>query len=249
MYNMLVFAKLTIVSVGLMAVAIAIAAVRLLPTRWKLRGLPLCERTWPAFGLALIFVALWFSQSVMPYRISVAVDYAGWPIFQILHIEKRGLQFHETCISVWGYRNHPESVSFSGNDRRLFQYRFQQKQAWGELPGPLRDRVGSIFQSSQVSTRNWDVVQPFRKWNVDGWYLTGEGIGLKAYTTDKGTTPPVEIVDLFHDLDKLPRLRETESDRKDVCLGFCYDPLSGLGSLYANHRCHYDSTGGCYVCR
>ncbi len=249
MYNMLAFAKLTILSVGLMVAAIAIAAVRLLPTRWKIRGLPFCERTWPAFVVALIFVVLWFSQSVMPYRISGAIDYAGWPILQILHVEKRGLQFHETCISVWGYPNHPESVSFSGNDRRLLQYRFQQKQAWGELPKPLKDRVGSIIQSSQVPTRNWDAIQPLRTWNVDGWYFTGEGIGLTVYTTDKGAIPPQEIVDLFHDLERLPHLRESESDRKDVCLGFCYDPLSGLGSLYANHRCHYDATLRRYVCR
>jgi len=249
MYNMLAFAKLAILSVGLMVTAIAIAAVRLLPTRWKIRGLPFCERTWPAVLVALIFLVLWFSQSVMPYRISGALDYAGWPILQILHVEKRGLQFHETCISIWGYRNHPESVSFSGNDRRLFQYRFQQKHASGELPGPLKDRVGAIIQSSQVSSRTWDAVRPLRTWNVDGWYFTGEGIGLKAYTTDKGATPPQEIVDLFHDLERLPHIRESESDRKDVCLGFCYDPLSGLGALYANHRCHYDATLRRYVCR
>lgn len=249
MYNMLNFAKLTVIAVGFMVVAITTAAIRLLPTRWKSRTLPLRERTWPAFGVALIFIAIWFSQSVMPYRISGAVDYARWPIFQILHVEKRGLQFHETCVSVWGYRNQPESFSISGNDRRLFQYRFQQKQALVELPGPLKARIDSIIQSSQVTTRNWDVVQPLRAWNADGWYITGEGIGLRAYTADKGGSPAPEIVDLFHDIDRLPRLRESESVRKDVCLGFCYDPLSGLGLLYANHRCGYDAALGRYVCR
>jgi len=248
MYNML-FAKLTILSLGLMVVGIATAAIRLLPTAWKLRGLPLCERTWPSFGAAFIFIALWFSQSVMPYRIAGAVDYARWPILQILHIEKRGLQFHETCISVWGYRNDPESITFSGNDRRLFQYRFQQNEASGELPEPLKNRISSLILSSQASTRTSDEVQPLRKWNVDGWYFTGQGIGLKAYTTENGVTPPQEIVDLFHDIDKLPRLRESASNRRDVCLGFCYDPLSGLGLLNANHRCRYDSSRHDYVCR
>lgn len=249
MYNGLAFAKLTILSVGLMALAIVTAAFRLLPSRWKVRSLALRERTWPALGASLILLASWFSQSVMPYRIPGAVDYGSWPILQILHVEKRGLQFHETCISIWGHRNQPESVSFSGNDRRLFQYRFQQKHAWGELSGPLKDRVGALIQSSQVPMRNWDAVQPLRTWNVDGWYFTAEGIGLKAYTTDKGTTPPQEILDLFHDLDGLPRVRESESDLKDICLGFCYDPGSGLGSLYANHRCHYDASLSRTVCR
>jgi len=248
-YNALSFAELTVLSVGLVVLAIATAAFRLLPNGWKFRSQPLCERTWPALGVALIFLALWFSQSVMPYRISGAVDYAGRPILQILHVEKRGLQFHETCISVWGYRNHAESVSFSGNDRRWFQYRFQQKYASGELPGPLKNLVEAIIQSSQNSSKNWDAVKPLRMWNIDGWYYTGEGIGLKAYTTDKEAAPPQEIVDLFHDLEKLPHVRETQSDLKDVCLGFCYDPLSGLGSLYANHRCHYDVSFRRYVCR
>lgn len=94
MYNMLAFAKLTIVSVALMVVAIATAAVRLLPPRWKLRGLPLCERTWPAFGVTLIFIGFWFSQSVMPYRISGAVDIdygiTGAGLFFKFYISKNG---------------------------------------------------------------------------------------------------------------------------------------------------------------
>jgi len=230
-YNTLPFTALTVLSVGLVVLAIATAAFRLLPNGWKFRSLPLCERTWPAFGIALIFLAIWFSESVMPYRISGAVDYAKWPIFQILHVEKRGLQFHETCISVWGNRNNAESVSFSENDRRLFQYRFQQKHASGELPEALKDRVGAIIQSSKTHSGNWDAVKPLRTWNADGWYVVGEGIGLKAYMTDKGVAPPQEIVDLFHDLDRLPRVQEDQSDLKDVCLGFCYDPLLLRGAL------------------
>lgn len=247
MYDTLHPAELIIFSVAIIVLAIATAALRLLPARWRLRGLPLCERTWPAFGASFLFLTIWFSQSVMPYRISGAVDYARWPILQILHVEKRGLQFHETCISVWGYRNDPESVSISGNDRRLFQYRFQQKNASGELSEALKVRIQSIMQSSESVTRNWDTVKPLRAWNDDGWYFSAEGIGLKAYTTEKGTIPPQEIVDLFDELHKIPLAPETQSDRRDVCLGFCYDPLSGLGLLYANHRCGYD--GHAYVCR
>ena len=74
-----------------------------------------------------------------------------------------------------------------------------------------------------------------------------EGVGLQAYATDKGSIPPQEIVDLFRDLEKIPRSQETQSEMRDVCLGFCYDPLSGLGSLYANHRCFNNGHG--VVCR
>lgn len=247
MYNGLHSAELTILAVGLVVLALATAILRLLPARWTFRGSPIRARTWPALGTSLLFLAVWFSQSVMPYRISGALDYSGSLILQILHVEKRGLQFHETCISVSGYRSDPESVSFSGNDRRLFQYRFQQKSSSGELPEALKTRIRSMLESSKGAERNWDSVKPLRAWNDDGWYIQTQTIGLRAYTTDNGTTPPQEIVDLFDQLQKIPRAGETHSDRKDVCLGFCYDPLSGLGLLYANHRCGYD--GHELVCR
>ena len=104
-----------------------------------------------------------------------------------------------------------------------------------------------MLQSSVSVNRKWDTVKPLRAWNADGWYFKSVGIGLRAYTSDKGTTPPQEVVDLFSELQKIPHAEGKQSDRKDVCLGFCYDPLSELGLLYANHRCVYD--GHAYVCR
>lgn len=104
--------KATILFVGLIALAVATAGLRLLPSYWLFRRSPLRSRTWPAVILTLAVVVVWFSRSVMPYRIPGAVDYSRWPILQILHVEKRGLQFHENRVSIWGYRtNSPESVS------------------------------------------------------------------------------------------------------------------------------------------
>jgi hypothetical protein len=241
------YAELTIFAIALIALAITTAALRLLPSHWQFRKLPVCERTWPALAISLLVLALWFSQSVMPYRIPGAVDYSQWPILQILHVEKRGLQFHETCMSVWGRPGQPLSVTLTGNNRRLFQYRFQEKHASGQMPDSLVERVRAMVHSSDRAKEKRDAVKPLRAWNVDGWYFTAEGVGLKAYATDKGSIPPQEIVDLFRDLEKIPRSQETQSEMRDVCLGFCYDPLSGLGSLYANHRCFNDGHG--VVCR
>ena len=126
--------KVTIIAVFLIVLAIATAALRLLPSRWQLRKLPLRERTWPAFAVSLLALAIWFSQSVMPYRIPGPVDYSQWPILQILNVEKCGLQFHESCLDVYGRPGLPFTVSFSGNNRRLFQYNFHQKGASGEMP-------------------------------------------------------------------------------------------------------------------
>ena len=75
-----------------------------------------------------------------------------------------------------------------------------------------------------------------------------QGGGLKAYTAENGLVPPSQIVDLFNDLEKLPRSDHGESESRDVCLGLCYDPISEMGYLYANHRCHTDLHGS-VVCR
>jgi len=93
----------------------------------------------------------------------------------------------------------------------------------------------------------WDTVTPLREWNAEGWYVNGEGIGLKVYRVDKGAVPPQHIVDLFNELTKIPRSRESQSEIRDICLGFCYDPLSALGFIFANERCQYRGTK--IVCR
>ena len=113
MYNSQAGVKSAILGVALIVFAIAIGVLRLLPRHWVLRKMPLRERTWPAVAATFCFLAIWFSQSVMPYRIPGALDYSSWPMLQILHIQKHGLQFHETCVKVWGRRGVPESVSVS----------------------------------------------------------------------------------------------------------------------------------------
>lgn len=248
-YGGLLLGELTILAVGLMVLAVATAALRLLPAGWKLRGRPLSERTWPALLASVVFLAVWFSQSVMPYRISGAMDYARVPIVRILHIEKRGVQFHEIFLNIWGYQKRAESISFSGNDRRLFQYRFQQREGSVELNEPFKDRIAALTAAPKSCSGNWELGKPLRGWNADVWYVGGQNVEPRVFTTENGGTPPQELVDLFGDFQKLPRLQETQSVRKDVCLGFCYDPLSALGFLYANHRCHDDRTPGRYTCR
>ena len=198
-----------------------------------------------------MFMMIWFCQSVMPYRIPGAVDYSAWPILQILHVEKRGLQFHETRVSVSGRRVRseyfPRSARFSGNDRRLVHYRFLERASTGQISDALSERVRAFLTSSNQPQPTWDPVKPIRNWNADNWYVIAEGAGLKAYTKENGSVPPPEIVNLFNDLEKLPQSSWSQSERKDVCLGFCYDPLSEMGYLYANHRCFNDGHG--VVCR
>ena len=240
-----------ICSVAFVALAAAIAALRLLPARWQFRKSPVFSRTWPAGVFSFGILAFWFSQSVMPYRIPGALDYSSWPILQILHIEKRGLQFHETRVSIsgrsWRGNYDPREVVLSGNDRRLLQYRFAERYAYGRLSGPLVDRIRAALLASKNVKAGSDIVKPIRAWNADRWYVNPQGGSLKIYSASNGSPPPKEIVDLFNDLESLPQSNQSQSERRDVCLGFCYDPLSEMGYLYANHRCFYD--GHKVVCR
>jgi len=241
------YAQVTIAIVGLIALAIVTAGLRLLPAQWRFRGTPLRERTWPAVGASIVVLAVWFSQSVLPYRIPGAVDYSDYPVLQILHVEKRGVKFHERCFSVyWQHPYRPISVSFKGSDRQLFQYRFQHNGSSLQLPKTLVERIQAMVESHHEKGQQ-DVVGPIWNWNADRWYFSGQGFGLRVYGASNGSNPPEEIVDLFRELDGAPRYSETHSELKDVCLGFCYDPLSAMGWLYANHRCFNDGHG--LVCR
>ncbi|HLJ87794.1 MAG TPA: hypothetical protein VKZ53_13295 [Candidatus Angelobacter sp.] len=244
------FAVLAILSVALLALSILTAATRLLPSRWRVGGSPLREQTWPAFAITLVFVAAWYSRSVMPYRIpgAVDVDYASFPVLQILHIEKRGLQFHEACIDVWSRPDRKElRMSLSGNNRRWLQYRFQQVHESAQIPEALGERIKSMLKTAKQPSARYDHAEPLRDWNADGWYFYLPQAGMRVYGTPNKTAPPQEITDLFHDLDKIPRSPEGQTELKDVCLGFCYDPYSAMGWLTANYRC--SSVGDGYVCR
>jgi len=242
------YAQIAVIVVGLIALAIVTAGLRLLPAHWQFRGTPSRERTWPAVAASIVVLAVWFTQSVLPYRIPGAVDYSDYPILQILHVEKHGLQFHERCFSVYWQRPYrPISVSFAGSDRRLFQYRFQHNGSSLQLPKALVERVQAMIESSGHEKRQQDVVRPIWNWNADRWYVSGQGFGLRVYGASSGANPPQEVVDLFRELDRTPRYSETHSELRDVCLGFCYDPLSAMGRLFSNHRCFNDAHG--IVCR
>jgi hypothetical protein len=103
-------AKLKILFAATVVVSTACCATRLLPPGWLLRGLPIRERTWPAFAVCFLAIATWYAASASPYRVPLIVD-GIWPELTVLHVEKRGIQFHETTISVvqdgklYGQRN------------------------------------------------------------------------------------------------------------------------------------------------
>jgi hypothetical protein len=232
--------KIRIFFVIIILSATTCALIRLLPTSWEWRRIAMRERTWPAFMLCFVVVLFWYGVSVSPYRIPIIVDAVG-PELSILHVEKNGMQFHETSISV----NNMQSFFGAQNDRRLFQYQFPERVTYGGVPKAMLTHVQVLTHSPQIKNLHTPPAIALRSWKAEGWYmLTRQGIF--AFTTEYGTKPPQELVDLFRDLQSLaPQQTRAVIVRnvRDVCLGFCYDPLAGLGIRYINNRCRGSAAG------
>jgi uncharacterized membrane protein YhaH (DUF805 family) len=230
-------AELRILAVTAVVIAMVVSLLRLLPARWTLRKRPLRDRTWPAFAVCFLVLSVWFGCAVVPYRLPGEVQHQFDPDLRILHVEKRGLQFHETEIST--FRN---SFYVSQDDRRLFQYAFEIRSFRGELPANTLERVTSLLQLPQLSGIRTQPPKALRAWNAEGWYFFDPRRRLLSFTSEYGTTPPQEVVALFHEIEALHPTEDWGRESiNDVCLGFCYDPLAGLGFLYAADRCRMDN--------
>src|SRR5271165_201406 len=114
LYPVLRHAETVIISVALITLAFSTAGLRMLPSSWTVKRSPIRNRAWPALVITLCVLAVWFGMSAIPYHIPGQSDSYDRPILQILHVEKRGLQFHEACVSVWEQPSF--SVSKSHND-------------------------------------------------------------------------------------------------------------------------------------
>jgi hypothetical protein len=232
-------AKLTILAVAMIVVVVTVSVLRLLPANWVVRRFPVHERTWPAFVVSLLVLAVWFGGCVMPYRLPGIVDFGVGPDLKILHVEKRGLQFHETEVAVL----RDGRFGVGRTDRRLFEYRFTGQGASGVMPRTMVLSAMALLQSPQLNGMHTLPAKALRTWNAEGWYLLGTK-SLLAFTSECHSQPPREVVDLFREIEKLPVTGAyREQATKDVCLGFCYDPIAALGFVYANNRCFTNKYG------
>jgi hypothetical protein len=241
-------AKLKILAVALVLIAVFWSALRLIPTNWVVQKRPLRDRIWPAFAFCIFVLALWFVSSVTPYRLPgmISRGFVGREM-KVLHVEKRGMQFREKLIAIELQRDGNIGKFFIlQTNRRLFQYRFAESGALGVVPNTasfLRVDLLSMFQ--KLGTLRIPPAKALRTWNAEGWYILGEH-GVLAFTSEYKTEPPIEVVDLFQQVGKLPSMPNPVQALKYVCMGFCYDPLSGLGFVYANERCTtYESGPRC----
>jgi hypothetical protein len=162
------------------------------------------------------------------------VDHGNSADLRILHVEKRGLRFHETRVGVsirdarFGVRQY---------DRRLFQYGFQGLDRSGMMPETTRQRADDLVRSPTLRDLRTAPATALRSWNAEGWYITTSHSPIRAFTSEYGTIPPTEVRDLLEQIAKLPGGGGSPFAIQDVCLGFCYDPVAGLGFVYWNDRC------------
>jgi hypothetical protein len=221
------FVKLNILSVALLLISTACSMLRLLPARWSLRRSPLCMRTWPAFAVGFVVLAMWFARSVTPYTVP-GYDHGLGAALRILHVQKRGLRIHETRVGLfrdglfWIFRD----------DRRLFQFRFERylaQTSYGEELIAVREHGWALVRSPELWKLRTPPARALRAWNAEGWYVVLKDSRLLAFTSEYGTVPPREVTDLFHEIEKLPVSEERSYAVRDVCLGFCYDPIAALG--------------------
>lgn len=211
--------------------ASAISAIRLLPLTWTVRNRPIRDRLWPAVAIPVFAVVLWYTQSVTPYHIPLIVD--GVPAeLTLLHVEKHGNQFHETGISV----SRDWQVYLFKNDRRLFQYRFPVHIGSAVLQDDTT-REAAIALAGELTNVVTMPAVPLRSKDAEGWYVRTPPRHVWAFTTENKTTPPAKLISVFRTLESSVPAAKQWGDEKDVCFGFCYDPLAGLGIAYMNDRC------------
>ena len=234
----LAFAEWKILATALVVLILGYCLLRLLPERWTWRGRPLCRRTWPAVALSLLLMAAWYATSVSPYRVPIIVD-PLYPEYRILHVEKDGLHFRETTVGVWRNRR----FAVTRTQRRLFQYRFPQATSIDVMPAEAQEAILAFGQSAELRDLRGPRPAPLRGWRDEGWYVTGPRAGPVGFRRSSGETPPKELVEVFRRIEALPVTASRTGVGKDVCLGFCYDPLAGLGIQYINQRCRSDSEG------
>jgi len=212
---------LTILATSTLVAATAFSALRLTPRAWRIGKLSLCDRAWPGFAVTFLFVVTWYLRAVTPYQIPIFDIHQNPPDVSVLHVEKHGLQFHETSLAF--YRD--GQFYLAQNDRRLFQYSFQTRWARGVLTEDCF-RLFNVLANSPPEFTGSDVSSyvPPKTWNADRWFVSIKGRAAGKPVNIDASVVPKEVQTLFYETQKLPQDWAQQKTERDVCLGFCYDP-------------------------
>jgi len=215
------FATSIILAISTLVAATAFSTLRLTLRVWRIGKLSLRDRAWSGFAITFLFVVTWYLTSVTPYQIPIYDIHQIRPIVSVLHVEKHGLQFHETSLAIC----RDGDFYLAQNDRRLFQYSFQRSLARGVLTEDYFQLLNGLA-NSPPEIRGSDVSSyvPPHTWNANRWFVCIKGrTGRKPVCKDASVVPK-EVLGLFYGAQKLPQEWARQETSRDVCLGFCYDP-------------------------
>jgi hypothetical protein len=108
----------------------------------------------------------------------------------------------------------------SQHDRRLFQYQFEQRVSaiWSE------DQTERIAKLAALRKLRTGPAKRLWAWNAEGWYVVLNDSRILFFET-----PPDEVRAVLEELERARASRQGSVSVRDVCLGFCYDPLAALG--------------------
>jgi hypothetical protein len=126
------FAEMVILAIALLILAGAYSLFRLCPYSWRVGKLPIQERAWPAFVVTFFLMVVWYLTAASPWQVPI-MDFhtVNWNAsLCVFHIEKHGLQLHETSVAIRAGRN----LHITHDDHRLFQYQFQEVHADSVVP-------------------------------------------------------------------------------------------------------------------
>jgi hypothetical protein len=219
LHRQFLFAGSEIVVASILAAATAWSLLRLTPKGWRCGSLPVRNRMWPGFVATLLFVVVWYVGAVTLYQIPIFDLHSIPPRLAVLHVEKHGLQFHETSLAV--YRD--GQFFLRHDDHRLFQYSFQSSMSVGVVPQKFFELIKSLTDSSPAFVgSNVPYYTPPRTWNAERWFVY-LGVGRKPIRMEVSALPK-SVSDLFSDVQATSPEWVRQETRRDICFGFCYDP-------------------------
>jgi hypothetical protein len=218
-FGLLSSAALQILACVLATVATLVSLIRLFPSSWMVRGIPIRSRIWPVLVLTFASIATWFAFSVTPYRVPTEHGGVSAEIY-VVHFEKNGLHSRETTVAVM----RDGKLYVCSDVRKPLRYTSNGECSWGTIQferwQPILDFVrSSKFQALGISLKE---VKP--GWSSDTWYVRGERIRGVAFSTRNSTAPPDEIVGWYNQMKAVPMSSPSHFSQGDICLGLCYEP-------------------------
>jgi hypothetical protein len=139
----------------------------------------------------------------------------------VLHVEKHGLQIRETSVAI----HHGRNSHITSDDRRLFQYSFQEVGSDFSVSEEDLNRLRPVMDARPASGPRLLLYALPRRWNADRWFIYSQGRPIPSLFNIEKSAVPAEILAWFYKVQALDQMRTNQDTERDVCLGFCYNPM------------------------